>query len=389
MKDNKLVVTKYRNYNAAFLFNDGDIDELILSKDMPFNVGDIYVGRVSSVKDSLKACFVTFKEDCVGFLPFEEIYPQCLLSRKYDGRLVQGDLVCVEVIKEPMKTKGATLSMRLTVSGSLCVVTLDDRSVHVSSKIGKKQAGEFKDFFSKNRLNHGLVVRTNSIGADASEVYAEGKRNSEILSDIVSVMNSRSLYSCLYRAKPGYVQRIRSIKTNKYSEIITDNEDIYEDLKEFDNLRLYKDEHIPLKAVYAFDRAYDTATSKKVNLNFGGYLVIEPTEALTVIDVNSGKFSKNLSKRDAILKVNAEAAKEIARQLRLRNISGIIIVDFINISGPDAFDDIREILRNEFKKDYVKTNLCGFTNLDLAEISREKKFSSIYDVIKGEDASQE
>lgn len=382
MNDNKLIITKYKDFNAAFLFKDGDIDELILSKESLFNVGDIFVGRVSTVKNDLKACFVEFMEGVNGYLSFDDIYPECLLNRQYDGRLIQGDLVCVEVVKEPLKTKGATLSMRLTVNGALSVITYDDPGVHVSSKLGKEYKRNADDYFKGRSYGYGFILRTNAASVSFEKVNNELKKNSEVLKEIVSVMRFRSAFTCLYHAETSFAQRIRAISYDKYEEAITDILDFYDDLSGLKNLRLYNDSSLPLKAVYSFDKAYGHATERKVDLKYGGYLIIEPTEALTVIDVNSGKFSKNLSKETAIEKINAEAAKEVARQLRLRNLSGIVIVDFINQADDSSFDSLRSILSKEFKKDTLKSSLVDFTPLGLAEITREKRYGSIYEELR-------
>ncbi|MCR4679076.1 MAG: ribonuclease E/G [Lachnospiraceae bacterium] len=382
MNDNKLILTKYRDFNAAFLFKDGDIDELILSRDTEFNVGDIYVGRVSTVKNDLKACFVEFKESVNGYLPFEDIYPECLLNRSYDGRLIQGDLVCVQVVKEPLKTKGATLSMRLTLTGALSVVTLDDPKVHISSKLNKEYKKQADEYFKGKSFGYGFVLRTNAADASFEEIEAEITKNAETFKELVSIMKFRSAFTCLYKAESSFVQRIRSIKSDRYDEAVTDNTKLLEELKGLKNLRLYDDQRLPLKAVYSFDKAYSLATEKKVDIKYGGYLIIEPTEAMTVIDVNSGKFDKKMAKEDAVEKINLEAAREIARQLRLRNISGIIIVDFINQNKDKNYEQLASTIRHELSKDSLKASLIDFTSLGLAEITREKRHSSIYDIAK-------
>ena len=382
MNDNKLIITKYKDFNAAFLFKDGAIDELILSKESAFNVGDIFVGRVSTVKNDLKACFVEFMEGVNGYLSFDDIYPECLLNRPYDGRLVQGDLVCVEVIKEPLKTKGATLSMRLTINGVLSVLTLDDPGIHVSSKLGKEYKRNADDYFKGRSYGYGFILRTNAASVSFDEVDTELKKNSEILKEIVSVMKFRSAFTCLYHAESSFAQRLRTISYDKYDEAISDIPEFYNNLTGIKNLRLYNDSSMPLKAIYSFDKAYCLATDKKVDLKYGGYLIIEPTEALTVIDVNSGKFDKKLSKEEAIAKINIEAAKEVARQLRLRNISGIIIVDFINQGNDKCFEKLSSLIRVELSNDSLKTSLIDFTPLGLAEITREKRHSSIYDIAR-------
>ena len=382
MKNNKIVITKYKDFNAAFLFKDGNIDELIISKEKAFNVGAIYIGRVSMIKNDLKACFVEFTEGSTGYISFEDIYPECLLSREYDGRLIQGDLVCVQVTKDPVKTKGATLSMRLTITGGLSVMTLDDPGIHISSKLNKDFKREADAFFKGKSFGFGFILRTNSAGASFSEIEAEIVKNAEVLKSITSVMKFRDAFTCLYKADSSFIQRIRNIATSRYDEALTDDKEMFEVLTDLKNLRLYDDVSMPLKALYSFDKAFDLATARKVDFKHGGYLCIEPTEALTVIDVNSGKFTGNISKEEAIHKINLEAAREIARQLRLRNISGIIIVDFINESDESYLSELKSTLYQEFKKDNLKAVMVDFTPLGLAEITREKRYGSIYDELK-------
>lgn len=373
MKDSKLVVTEYKGLITGFLFENGNISELISSPKKEVNVGDIYVGRISNVKNDLKACFVNLTDSLTGFLPFEEIYGDCVLNRKYSGKPLQGDLVLVQVTKEAMKTKGVSLSMHISITGLNTVVTLDDKNIHISSKLSKKTEESLLNELSSYKGEYGFIVRTNAANKEKDEILSEVKKNSAILKDIYDVARFRTAYTCLYKADDSYVERIKAISSERYDELITDSKDIYEKLSKYFDVRLYEDASMPLKAVYSFDKAYGLATDKKVMLKGGGYLVIERTEALCVIDVNSGKFDKKISKEDAVMKVNTEAAYEIARQLRLRNLSGIILVDFIN-TDEESKSKLKDILKECFKKDFVKTTFVDFTSLGLCEITRQKKF---------------
>lgn len=381
MNNSKLVVSKYKNYKAGFLFKDNHIEELFLDSSNAFNVGDIYVGRVSNVKDDIKACFIEFCEKQIGFLPFEEINKDMLINRPFDGRLKQGDTVCVQITKEPLKTKGASLSMNLSIPGKYSIIVTDDKKIHISSKINKIKAKDLLDKLSGLSFDYGFIVRTNADLNDFDLIVSEVKAGSSILSGVIDKMKTIKLYSRLYSGKTSLYERINSLDKSKYEEIITDDEEIYEELKTLDNVRFYNDS-FPLKALFSFDKAYLTATSKKINLKNGAFLIIEPTEALTVIDVNSGKFDKKLSKDDYIKSVNEEACIEIAKQLRLRNLSGIILVDFINIEREEDKEALISLMKKEIKQDSLKTTVVDFTTLGLMEITREKKYASVYDLIK-------
>lgn len=373
MDDSKLIVTEYKGNTTGFLFENGDISEIIVSPKRPVNVGDIFVGRINNVKNDLKACFVDISDGVKGFLPFDEMYHDCFLNRSHIGKPVQGDLVLVQVSKEAMKTKDCSLTMHISLAGLYSVVTLDDKDIHFSSKIGSKETDRLKKICDLYKGDFGFIVRTNAVSAENDVILTEAAENSSKLNNIIDIASTRTAFSCLYKAEDSYVERIKSISGDRYSEIVTDSLDVYNTLKKYFDVRFYDDKSMPLKAVYSFDKAYSLATDKKVMLKGGGYLIIEKTEALCVIDVNSGKFDKKVSKEEAVEKVNNEAAREIARQLRLRNLSGIILVDFIN-TDETGRGQIKDILKECFKKDSVKTSFVDFTSLGLCEITRQKKF---------------
>ena len=180
---------------------------------------------------------------------------------------------------------------------------------------------------------------------------------------------------------PTYIKNLRDIYDDSYTEIITDQADIYQNLCEYfeqntsqehANLRLYDDEQISLSSLYGIPSKLEIALGSRVWLKSGGYLVIEPTEALTVIDVNSGKYeSKKGTPADSAYKINMEAAQEIAYQLKLRNLSGIIIVDFINMKKNDN-EQLMRYLKQLCSKDSVPTDVIDMTSLGLVEITRKK-----------------
>ncbi len=373
MNDSKLIVTEYRGLTTGFLFENGDISEIIASSDKAVNVGDIYVGRISNVKKDLNACFVDISEGVKGYLPFEELYPDGFVKRTYNGKPVQGDIVLVQVSKEAMKTKDCSLTMHLSLAGVYSIVTLDDKEIHFSSKLKTKDTERLEEISNLYKGDFGFIVRTNASSGEVEDILLEVNENSAKLKNIVQSAASRTAFTCLYKAEDSYVERIKSISCKRYDEIITDSSDIYNSLSKYFKVRFYDDKSFPLKALYSFDKAYSLATDRKVMLKGGGYLIIDKTEALSVIDVNSGKFDKKVSKEEAAERVNREAANEIARQLRLRNLSGIIIVDFINTDEKGRLL-IKNILKESFKKDSVKTTFVDFTPLGLCEITRQKKF---------------
>jgi len=381
MNVEKIILTEYKGFDACFKYENDTLTDLILEKDLPISVQDIYVGRVSMVKQDIKACFVEIKSSVMGFLPFSAVKPEGLLNRKYDGRLIQGDEILVSVASDRIKTKEYTLTMDISIAGIYSVCTMFDSSVRVSSKISKSDAEELKRKYLPMDKSIGFLLRTNSSDADEEIVKKEHNENISVLKNICATAGTRVVFSQLYSGKRPFYNRVIALKNIVNTEIVTDNDRLYEEFSAFKNIRKYNDS-FPLKTVYSFDRAYDEASNKKVDLKCGGYLIIEPTEALTVIDVNSGKFDKKMSKDEANHQVNKEACIEVCRQLRLRNISGIIIVDFINTSDFEKKKELELLIKHELKKDSLKAGFVDFTGLSLCEITREKKFPSIYERLK-------
>ena len=193
------------------------------------------------------------------------------------------------------------------------------------------------------------------------------------------------------KSRPSYLTSILGTRSENLKEILTDDLELYEQIREFlteempkdvEKLRLYEDCHFPLKALYRLEKGLSDALSARVWLKSGAYLVIEPTEALTVIDVNTGKYTGGKDKQAAVLKINREAAKEIARQLRLRNLSGIILVDFIDMDQAEEKEELLALMRELLKKDPMKAAAVDLTELGLMELTRKKQKKTLMEQAK-------
>lgn len=377
----KIVVSKYRELISTFVFKGFVAEELFFESSFPYRVGDIYIGRVSNVKKNIGACFVDIAKDVTCYLSFDDIYPEGLINRPFVNELKQNDLVCVQIKREPLKTKPAAVTMKLSLTGIYSVVTLDDQDIHYSSKLSKAFTDELSTVLTKDSFSHGFVVRTSALKAELSDVVNEAKALCGTLDDIVTNMKFRTLYSSLFRVKPSYYERIKGKLTDENVEIITDSKEVFDVLSGLPNVSLYTDEKLSLKSLYGFDKVFHDATDKTVLLPTGGSLVIEPTEAMTVIDVNSGKITGKKDKSTIDRMTNLAAAKEIGRQIRLRNLSGIIIIDFINASKPSDMEPVVLALKEALASDSLKAKFIDVTKLSLVEITREKRYASIYDEI--------
>lgn len=221
------------------------------------------------------------------------------------------------------------------------------------------------------------MIRTNAGKLeDPAPLLQELALLSGILKSVMDTYRHRTCYTCFYRKESPLISQIRNIAFTDYEEIVTDQREVWELLSETfpdRRIRFYEDQLLSLSALYSIDTHLKEALGKKVWLSCGGYLVIEPTEAMVVIDVNSGKTEgKHKNSRDYYLKVNLEAAKEVARQLRIRNYSGMIMVDFINMESDEDNRKLLDTLDGYLRKDKTPTRLVDMTKLGVVEITRKK-----------------
>ena len=221
------------------------------------------------------------------------------------------------------------------------------------------------------------TIYTICVLTDLSPLFEEMRQFIAIFNKLDEIYQYRSLYSCLYSSKPEVVKLLEGIPLSEYEEIVTDEEDLYKLFTDnFENIpvRFYQDDMLPLSKLYSIDTHLKEALGKKVWLKCGGYLVIEPTEAMVVIDVNSGKTDSHRKEKETYyLKINLEAAKEVARQLRIRNYSGMIMVDFINMEDKENNKILLSALDEYLRKDTTKTRLVDMTALGIVEITRKKE----------------
>lgn len=363
----RIVLTNLKN-KILFSYQEDNIPvEIKLFGMDSSKVGNIYYGRVSDIKKNIDASFVELTGNFKGFLP------GC--NHKV------GDMVLIQVEKDGTEIKNPRLTEDVSIAGEYCVVYLKGGTFKFSSKL----TGEFKKALSKalNQafpdMDHMTVIRTNAGNCDFSLVKEEIISIYEKISHIEKYAGCRTK-SVLYENDEEWLLAVKNIYHDKLDEIVTDDIDIYNKLNGLGyNLRFYEDKLLPLIKLYSLESRLNEATSKKVWLKCGGYLFIEPTEALVSIDVNSGKISTGKDKEETVLKVNLEAAKEIARQLRLRNLSGIIIADFINMSKASSDAELLKTLRDEVSKDPIKTQIHGMTSLGLVEITRMKGQKTLYE----------
>ena len=530
----KVLFTSYKGRNCAFLIRKDRLTAACVLAETASKIGAVYIGKIKNMVKNIDACFVEISDGEICFLPLKKAVSPYLLNRGYDGRLVEGDTLLVQIERDPQKGKQASVTAHISLSNDYFVVTMGAKHIFYSSKFDKAQ----REMLHKNStmllgekvvdLNGGLVQNWDSLLSEASKKrlaadnisvkflplpstgciirtmaaakfdslttadaakkksFPEENLSGNTLSEhffqlteqyarLLHTARYRSCFTCLKEAPSAVESVLRGlVSEHEYQEIVTDSQELYEMLSEYNSdakgivleniqenipesvtestsenvrknvtestsenvrknvtesisenvrrnvtesisenvrrnvtesisenikknvtesisenvrknvmeeecahnkcksLRLYQDKMLSLSKLYSIESRMETALGNRVWLKSGGYLIIEPTEALTVIDVNSGKYETNKSNEDTVLAVNLEAAEEVALQLRLRNLSGIIIVDFINMAQETSKNQIMTLLKQLTAKDVVKTTVVDMTALGLVEITRKK-----------------
>lgn len=390
---NELVITNYKNSIISAVYEDKIMTQVSADrKKQAVHVGNIYVGRIDNILKNINAAFVNIADGISCYLDMSTSVEPLFSKKQSPKKLSIGDELIVQVTKEDVKTKAPVVSAAFSLTGKYVVLVHGGKGIQISKKIQQKSVRNLL----KNILdpfvteNTGLVVRTNAANASKDELEAELNLLIEEYKHICNNGIHQSKYALLHHELPNYLLQLRDSKTNFLDKVVTNLPAIYNELQEF--LKKY-----PLKTAdgsnvkpeltedandlvirYKINHFMDKALHRIIYLNSGATIVIDPTEALTVIDVNTGKaISGKKVTEETFFAINMEAAKEIAAQIKLRNLSGIILIDFINLSDPFKEEALKEMLRNEFKYDSVQTEVVDITKLGLMEITRKKVYKTL------------
>ena len=394
---NQLLITKKDGAVLSVRVEDGKVAQIQAQpEDAGSLLGDIYVGKVRNIVKNINAAFVEYEQGKMGYLSLDaKVCPIHTDGVVSDGtRVLIGDEIIVQIEREAVKTKPPTLSGTLNFPGKYVVLIYGERTVSISSKIKDAERKQQLRGCLRNNIDgdYGFVARTNCKDASDEKILKEIAFLKQQLENIKKFGVHRAKFNCLYHAPDAYLCDIRDSYDSLLESIITDDDEIFNRIMEF--AKIYQPEDIKkikrwdnadgkLDAVYDVTKTLEHALMPKVWLKNGGYLVIQPTEALVSIDVNTGKaISKKKDVQKTFLKVNLEAATQIAKQLRLRNLSGMILIDFIDMKDADYNKQLMDRLRTEFAKDPVKTILVDMTKLGLVEVTRKKVRKSLYEQIK-------
>ncbi len=384
--DNTLLITKLtwknRHYLATSFYHQKQLMEVSLeSLDEQNILGNIYVGRVKDIVKNLNAAFIEIAPGIPCYYDLDDLNNPLYVKKINSPRMVQGDEVVVQVVRESSGSKPPRVSTDLNFSGKYLALTSGKRSLGISRKLDaetKKRLKESLDFTVDS--DFGIIIRTNAAHASMEQITEEYHTLEHEYLTLKQTAIHRTTFSCLKRELPEYLHILQDMKEDQLDDIITDDKEIYEQVRQYLSqfpqqnymLRFYEDPLLELNKLYSLESRLEAALRERVWLKSGGYLVIQPTEALTVIDVNSGKSIAKKKVQEHYLKINLEAAKEIAFQLRLRNLSGIIIVDFIDMKSEENNELLLKTLRTCVCTDSVPVQIVDMTKLHLVEITRKK-----------------
>ena len=364
-------------------------------------VGNIYKGRVTRVLPGMQSAFVDIGLEKAAFLHAADIvsHTECVdeneqkqFKVKSISELVrEGQDIVVQVVKDPLGTKGARLTTDITLPSRHLVFMPENSHVGVSQRIeSEEERARLKALVEPfcDELG-GFIIRTVTEGASEEELRQDAEFLKRLWRKVLERKSKYPTKSKIY-GEPALPQRIlRDFIGTNLEKIRIDSKLCFSEVKEFtdefmpelsDKLVLYSGNQ-PIFDVYGVENAIQTALDKRVNLKSGGYLIIEQTEAMTTIDINTGAFVGHRNLEETIFNTNIEATKAIAQQLQLRNLGGIIIIDFIDMQTDEHRNRVLESLCDALSKDRVKTNVNGFTQLGLVEMTRKRTRESLEHVL--------
>ena len=380
----KVVITKLYETHILFLF-DNEFELQGLKAYSNSDVDSVYIGRIEEINKGLNAAFISIGNKKMVFVPLDEL----------DKKTAKcGNTLPVQIKADALKTKLPTATASICIPGEYCVIHIGGKGIHYSKKISSKDrsllSAALSDIEIRGMTNNGIVIRTNAeylAGKDIVPLTDELKALLKISERIVKKSATARLHTSLYKNDNNIGNEILKLNTDDYEDIITDDKKTYDKLCKIDvlknkNIKLYSDEAVSLVNLYSLKTHIDRVLDKNVYLKCGGHLVIESTEAFTVIDVNSGKVpGKNKDPENYYYKVNKEAAAEVSRQIILRNLSGIILVDFINMSVNAHNESLLKLLSEELARDKLKASVIDMTKLGIVEITRKKVDLSLDKII--------
>jgi ribonuclease G len=394
---NYIFIDSKDNVEITGVVEENRLVELYIDeKDYKKQAGNIYRGRVVNVLPGMEAAFVDIGEGRNAYLYIKNALPKEMIKKngqiKIDGQIKiediikNGEEVIVQVLKEASQNKGAKVTTHITLPGRFVVLTPFSDKINFSRKIHDIEEIERLNQIGKDmqRDSMGLIFRTKSSGV-AKEILID--EYNTLINIFRKIERERNFLPCpklIYKEMDLSHQIIRDVYNDNIHRIIINNKEKYESLLNLQGIifpkleeRIHYDKSFDILSKESIMNDIQTALERKVTLKSGGYIVIDETEALTAIDINTGKFTGSKNLEDTVVKTNLEAAEEISKQIRLRDITGIIIIDFIDMKHNKDIDLVLNKLEESLSFDRNKANIIGITKLGLVELTRKKVRNSL------------
>ena len=388
----ELLVSVDVSEQRVAVLEDGVVAEVYLERPEKRSIaGNIYLGTVDNVLPGMEAAFIEIGLEKNGFLYVDEIVVPELEGKARQGKRIQdliqrGQTILVQAVKDPMKTKGARLTTEISLPGRFVVYVPSGEGLGVSRRLPDEERTRLKDILRRLDVKEGgVIVRTAAEGAAAEDIERDLDFLQRLWATIQDQAKKATAPELVYQEAELPLRVVRDLFTGDFERAVVDHDRAYKRIVGYlkktsphmvERVHRYKEKERLFEA-FGVDAEIRSTLSRRVDLPSGGYLIFDYAEAFTVIDVNTGRFVGSRSKssggrlEDTITKNNLEAVKEVVRQLRLRDIGGIIVIDFIDMANPKNRAQVEEALRNELERDRTKTYVVEISPLGLVEMTRQ------------------
>ena len=382
----ELIVDKNKDLKIIAAVENGRLVEIYEENEQSQkarNEGNIYLGIVKDIVPGMQAAFVDIGTEKNSFIHVKDVLPQVdeKIEKRVDVKIKDvvktGQKILIQIQKDSNDKKGARTSTHIKLTGKYVILMPNTNIVTISQKIVDEKERErlLKAVKTKLPENTGAIVRTAAENKKAKELHSDLEQLIGKWEKIKSKFEKSEKKPQLLYKSPSIIEKIiLDLPEDKIEKIDVNDKKEYEEIKEMlegmnEDIKLEMQQNLLEK--YELEKQIEKSKQRKIWLNCGGFITIDPTEALVAIDVNSGKFTGKSTLEETVYKVNYEATIEIAKQLRLRDIGGIIIIDYIDMQKQENKDKIENLLKESLKQDRAKTQVEGFTNLNLMELTRK------------------
>lgn len=410
----EIIINSSSNETRIAITEDGKLVELFYeSPDLSRNVGDLYLGKVAKVMPGIRAAFIDLGFPQDAFLHFSDIetspddYKGMLGDEEFDdddeeeeetkqpsrfvnrdrnpaaASLERGKNVIVQITKEPVGNKGVRVTAKVSIPGRYLVLIPFNRRIGISRKIYNQKERRRLRSIVRNVLpeGFGLIIRTVAVGQDENLILDDLNKLIQAWNEIQTKIKTTKPPSLLYKDVSTTNSVIRDLFREDIDRMVVDSKKLFKEIKNYiddtspeysDRVIYYEDEAPIFDSYHSIEKQIEESLSKRIYLKNSGYIVIETTEAMTVVDVNSGKYAKSKDQEINSLKTNIEAGKEIARQARLRDIGGLIVVDFIDLYEDSNKRKLHDELRKELRRDRAKSTVLPMSEFGIVQITRQR-----------------